>query len=107
MTRDDSAVADQEANEDTQKVDLPRIRLHYPQAEKLTQVLEASSSWLEWNVICDPTAERLVQIFAPRLLSSKDAHECLFAGIQAAGLRVIKLNEKTIKVVQNDIKKLV
>ena len=76
-----------------------KVLLHYPRPIALSKLLEETAQWSDYTFIMDPQLDREIQIFAPHHISREKAFSLVIASTENAGLRMIELENKIIKIV--------
>lgn len=76
------------------------VHINFPRPTLISNMLSRLAKAFEYTFVMEPKLDRRVQVFSPGPVASGEAFKIFAASLGAVGLRLIFVNETTIKIAE-------
>ena len=74
------------------------IHINFPRPTLISSILSRLSQVFKYTFVMEPKLDRRVQVFSPGPVAPEEAFKIFSASLGAVGLRIIFLDNRTIKI---------
>ena len=84
-------------------IDEIKVRIDFPKPTLLSAVLSKMAKVFDYTFVMEPGLDRRIQVFSHGELRTSDAFEVFAASLGSVGLRLVFINEKTLKIAKRKV----